>query len=240
MSRITVRKLSHWWEKMRYAPIEVFVFHVVSDVFDERRNKRIDWSQTKEFEDFILSLKTRYRFVPLQEAYRKLRRPWWRRRRYAVLTCDDGDAAVLGVLPFLRKEQIPVTLFINPKYLDGKSRREGYAEDPQYITHDQLWSLSDEWVTVGMHGYEHLDAKKQSVEEFEESVEKCIELLHLHPGFVPFFAYTWGRYTNATQQTLWQKGIVPVLTDGESNYRYRKHYGIGRKPIDSYYWKKYR
>ena len=30
--------------------------------------------------------------------------------------------------------------------------------------------------------------------------------------------------------------VIPVLTDGESNYRY--HLGIGRRPIDSYYLRK--
>ena len=237
VNRLTVKNISRWWDKLCYAPIEVLVFHAVSDTFDERRNKRVDWSQTKEFENFILSLKTKYRFISLQDAYQRLRRPWCRRQPYTVLTCDDGDASILGVMPFLEKEQIPVTLFINPKYLDGKSKREGYAEAPQYITHDQLWELSGNLVSVGMHGYEHTDAKKLSIDEFEKSVDKCIEILGGHPRFVPFFAYTWGRRTEATQQLLRRKGIVPVLTDGETNYRYRKLKGIGRKPIDSYYLK---
>lgn len=222
-------------ERLCCVPIEVFVFHAVSDQFDERMNKRVDWSQTDEFMRHVILLKNKYTFISLEEAYCKLRRQWFRTDRFAVLTCDDGYASVLGVLPFLEREGVPVTLFINPKYLDGISRREGYAEAPQYITHDQLWAIDSPLVTIGMHGYEHDDATKQNVEGFVKSVDKCIEILHTHPHYIPYFAYTWGKYSVVTQQVLENKGIIPVLTDGEPNYRYRQ--GIGRKPMDSSYWK---
>lgn len=217
-------------------PVEVFVFHAVSKEFDERRNKKVDWSQIEDFERRILWLKERYTFISLEEAYKKLRSGGPRFRRYAVMTCDDGYASVLDVLPFMEEEQIPVTLFINPKYLDGVSYREGYVEDPKYITYDQLWALTSPLVTVGMHGYEHDDATKMSTEEFEVSVEKCEEMLQSHPRYIPYFAYTWGRYTDCTQRLLKRKGIVPLLVSGETNYCYEGY--LDRRPIDSIYWDK--
>ena len=223
-------------DKFLYCPIEVFVFHAVSDVFDENVNKKMDWTSTAEFKDTIISLKRQYTFIPLTDAYRRLNRDWFRRRQYAVLTCDDGYRSILAILPFLEEEEIPVTLFINPKYLDGVSRREGYASSPQYILYDQLWSLNSQWITIGMHGYEHVDATKQSIAEFNGSIDSCLNVLCGHPKYIPYFAYTWGRFSNATQQILKKKKIVPVLTDGEPNYRY--HLGIRRKPIDGYYLRK--
>ena len=231
-----VSKIGRRWERLWWAPVEVMVLHSVSDVFDRRRNKPVDWSQTEDFKSHIRSLKSRYTFVSLEEADRRLRQRWRRRERLAVLTSDDGYASVLDVLPFLEEERVPVTLFVNPKYLDGVSRREGYAEEPQYMTHDQLWALTSEWVTVGMHGYEHDDATELSVEAFGESVEKCMAALQPHPRYVPYFAYTWGRYTDATQRLLWQKGIVPVGVGGETNRHYRGM--IDRRPMDSQYWTK--
>ena len=224
-----IGKIRHRIEKFCCSPIEVFVFHAVSDCFDERENKRVDWLQTADFERRILSLKGRFRFISLDMAYCKLRRQWFRRRRYAVLTCDDGYASVLGVLPFLEKECVPVTLFVNPKYLDGVSKRDGYAETPHYISREQLWKLDSGLVTVGMHGYGHDDVTRQSAKEFEESVDKCVEVLQTHPGYIPYFAYTWGRYNDTTQRLLKEKGIVAVFADGESNYRFRR--GIGRKVL---------
>ena len=228
-----VRKIRRKLAKLCCAPIEVFVFHAVSDFFDERENNRMDWSQTEEFEDYIRLLREEYCFISMDEAFNKLRKQWFRKTRYAVLTCDDGYASVLEILPFLEKEGVPVTLFINPKYLDGISKREGYAETPHYITYDQLWALNSPLVSVGMHGYEHDDATLQSKNEFAESVDRCIRILRHHTRYIPFFAYTWGMYSETTQQVLKERDIVPVLTDGEPNYYYR--YGIGRKPIDSSY-----
>ena len=224
-----IGKIKHRIEKLCCSPIEVFVFHAVSDNFDERENKRVDWLQTADFEGRILSLKERYRFISLDEAYHKLRWQWFRMRRYAVLTCDDGYASVLGVLPFLERERVPVTFFVNPKYLDGVSKRDGYATTPHYITREQLWMLDTRLVTVGMHGYRHDDATRQSAGEFEESVNRCVEILRTHPRYIPFFAYTWGRCNDKTQRLLKEKGIVAVFADGESNYRFRQ--GIGRKVL---------
>lgn len=229
-----VNKIVRRLERLWWAPVEVMVFHAVSDKYDSRRNKQVDWSQTDDFTSHIRLLKSRYRFVSLDEADRRLHQRGCRRERLAVLTCDDGYASVLDILPFLESEEVPVTLFVNPKYLDGVSCREGYAEEPQYMTHNQLWSLTSKWVTVGMHGYEHDDATMQSVEEFEQSVERCEEALQSHPRYIPYFAYTWGRYTEATQLLLRQKGIVPVGVEGTPNRHYRGM--IDRRPMDSYYW----
>ena len=230
-----VKKIKHKVGKFFLTPIEVFVFHAVSDSFDERCNKLKDWSQTQDFKNHILWLKKRYRFITLEECYRKLKKQRIRFRHYAVMTCDDGYASVLQVLPFLEEQQVPMTLFINPKYLDGKSKREGYAESPIYITENQLWGLNSSWVTIGMHGYEHLNATKQSKEDFVDSVRKCKEMLQGHPGYIPYFAYTWGLFSEGTQRVLDEMHVVPVLTSGEGNQRFKE--GIDRRPMDSYYWK---
>ena len=146
------------------------------------------------------------------------------------------EVLFIDILPFLEKQQIPVTLFVNPKYLDGVSKREGYTDNPQYILKEDLWNLKSPLITIGMHGYEHNDATRMTKEEFLDSVERCKKNLESHPRYIPYYAYTWGNYSEMTQQVLCEKRIVPVLTDGESNYRYRQ--GIGRKPIDSYYLNK--
>ncbi len=228
-----VRGIAKHANRFLLCPIEVFVFHAVSDNFDERVNERIDWTSTEEFKRNILILKEQYEFIPLLEVCSKLKNDLFRKKRYAALTCDDGFRSVLGILPFLEEQKIPLTIFVNPKYLDGKSKRDGYAEEPQYITMDELLGLTSPLVTIGMHGYEHNDATQMAREEFASSVGRCIEILKLHPHFVYCYAYTWGRYSDMTQQVLREKRIVPVLTDGGTNYRYRQ--GISRKPIDGCY-----
>ena len=193
---VIVRKIVRRLDKLLYCPIEVFVFHAVSDEFDENANKKVDWSSTTDFKNTITMLNSQYTFISLTDAYRRIKHDFFRRKKYAVLTCDDGYYSVLAILPFLEEKKIPITLFINPKYLDGVSKRE----------------------------------------EFYDSTTKCTEILSGHPRYIPYFAYTWGRYTDSTQSMLKRMKIIPVLTDGESNYRY--HLGIGRRPIDSYYLRK--
>jgi peptidoglycan/xylan/chitin deacetylase (PgdA/CDA1 family) len=230
------RRITKRISKFLLCPIEVFVFHAVCDRYDEKLNQRADWTSTDEFKTNILALKDKYHFISLDEAFQKLRRDLIRTINYAVLTCDDGFASVMDILPFLEKQQIPVTLFVNPKYLDGVSKREGYTDNPRYILKEDLWNLKSPLITIGMHGYEHNDATRMTKEEFFDSVERCKKILESHPRYIPYYAYTWGNYSPMTQQVLIEKEVIPVFTDGESNYRYRQ--GIGRKPIDSYYLKK--
>ena len=217
-------------DKVRYAPIEVFVFHAVSETFDEMRNQREDWMSTDMFKRLVSTIGQRYEFISLAEAYWHLRKDVFRRRRYAVLTCDDGFASVLSVLPFVEEQNIPMTLFVNPKYLDGVSHREGYASAPEYITSEQLAAIKSSLVTIGMHGYEHVDATAQSPEEFDGSVRLCEEILKEHPNYIPYFAYTWGRCNASTQKVLSARQLIPVFCDGAVNYRYNG--GISRRTLE--------
>lgn len=220
-------------KKMLLTPIEVFVFHAVSDEYDESLNMRTDWTSTEEFKCRILDYQKQYKFISLAEAYKKLTNDKLRRGRYAVLTCDDGFLSVLNIIPFLEEKRIPVTLFVNPKYLDGVSKREDYVACPRYITKKDLFAIGSEYVSIGLHGYEHNDVTKLTEEEFRDAVNRCEVELSGHPRYIPFFAYTWGKYSEQTQCVLRQKNLIPVFTDGNENYRYVE--GIGRKPIDNYY-----
>lgn len=220
-----IRKLNRIW----FTPIEVLVFHAVSDHFDASKNEMSDWISTKEFKKKITEYKKTHQFISIQDATNRLKKDRFRRKRCVVLTCDDGDKSVLSILPFLQKEDIPITLFINTKYLDGVSIRNNYAEHPEYILKKELFEITSANVTIAMHGYEHLDATRQSYKEFEESISKSIQILSDHPRFAPFFAYTWGRYNEQTQKILFESHIIPVFCDGEDNYRYTK--GISRKPL---------
>ena len=216
-------KIIRKFEKLRFAPIDVFVFHAVSDVYDPERNFRMDWMSTEDFCRTVRAMKKKCQFISLPEAYEKLKKDLFRRKRYAVLTCDDGYASVLSVLPFLEKEQVPLTLFINPVCLEGNYFRDDYKTHPEhlYITDEELRQLDSPWVTVGMHGWEHNDVTKMTTQEFSDSVERCVKALAGHPRYISFYAYTWGRRTEKTQRVLSEKNVVSVLCDGASNYKYK-------------------
>ena len=226
-----LNKIDRRLTQLTLAPIEVFVFHCVSDTFDPSLCQRQDWTPTDYFKHQIQQLKSQYTFIPLPEVYHRLTHDRFRRTKYAALTCDDGNASILSILPFLSSEQVPLTLFINPKYLDGISIRENYCSHPRYITLDQLSAIQSPMVNIAMHGFKHDDCTLMSRTDFDDSVSKCEELLKQHPRYINYYAYTWGKYNDTTQSVLRERNIIPLFCDGASNRRYRD--GISRRCIDT-------
>lgn len=250
MSKLTeiITKIRRKWTKLRLRPIRVFCFHQVSETYNPLAMWECDWTQTELFKRDIMYLQSRgVKFISLQQAHEKLKFDWFRHKKYAVLTADDGYKSLLNILPWLEEQYIPVTLFVNTKYLDGKSwsqineeqaRRVKPDVDMQkdvcpnlYLSKDELRQVAAmQNVTIGMHGHEHLDATEQTKEEFKQNVQQCQDALKDIPHVVPYFAYTWGRYNEATDKVLKDMRLVPVLVNGNKNYTYGGY--IDRLAID--------
>ena len=209
------RKLRRTLKKLRLRPIEVFLFHQVSDAFDPATMKSGDWSQTDQFKANVGKLSARYSWVTLDKAYGMMSKDRIRLRRYAALTSDDGWASLKNILPWLNERKIPVTLFVNPGYFDGRHYREKSTE--RYLSAEEIRSLDSALVSVGLHGWEHVSAVSQTEEEFRESVSKTVAALSEYESYVPYFAYTYGAFDGSRNAVLEEAGLVPVLIDGESN-----------------------
>lgn len=228
-----LNRVRKWTRRIMLRPIRVFVFHHVSDERDPLVSGKSDWTSTDVFRTNLLALKRQYHFISLQDAYSKICHDHLRFRRYAVLTTDDGLQTVWTVWPWLEEQQIPLTCFVNAKYMDGHSYK---AEDPirilredpdadvvevikrQYMSRDQVFQLQSPLISIGSHGNEHLKATSLNEQQFRNNVLKCKEVLETHPCYVPFFAYTWGAHNKITDRVLNDMGLVPVLVDGELNY----------------------
>ena len=217
--------------KLRLQPIRVFCFHQVSDTFDEGSMYRCDWLQTDDFKNKIIDLQDEgYTFISLPDAYKKMQNDVFRCRKYAVLTADDGWESLHNILPWLGERQIPVTLFLNPAYFDGKHYREKKGE--RYFLQNEIEHLYEKYplLTIGSHGMEHKDATKLSVEEFSKSLRNSIDLLQKLPNYVPFYAFPYGKYTNKSISIVNSMGVVPVLVSGGKNYNTKKIY-LDREPL---------
>lgn len=234
--------------KLRLRPIRVFCFHHVSDEYDPLTMWECDWTQTDVFKKNILSLKkSGHEFISLVEAQEKFKHDWFRTQKYAVLTVDDGYKSILNILFWLEEQKIPITLFINTKYLDGQSWSEINEEQAKrakpdvdmlqdvcpslYLSMDELEEIAiSPYVTIGMHGHEHLDATKQTIEDFRKNVEQCKDVLQNIPHVIPYFAYAWGKHNAETDKVLKDMGLIPVLVNGTKNYSYEGY--IDRMAID--------
>lgn len=203
--------------KLWLQPIRVYCLHHVCATFDENSMVACDWIQIDEFKNKVQSMQRNgVEFITLAEAYRYISHDWIRSKKYAVITFDDGYASLKEILPWLEERYIPATLFINGKYLDGKSYRKNPKE--QYLTKEEIFALNTPMVEIGSHGWEHTDASVVTEREFAESMGTNIRLLSTHPRYIPFHAYTWGRHTDVTDKQLEEMHLVPVLIDKMKNY----------------------
>ena len=204
---------------MRLQPICVFCLHHVCEQFDADTMYPCDWMALDEFKKKINELRNQgYQFISITDAYEHLRKDWFRCEKYAVLTFDDGYKSLQEVLPWLEEQQIPATLFINGKYLDGKSYRENPKE--QYLTYDELFALTSPMIEIGHHGWEHTAASEMTEEELFESLQKNTEILSAHPRYIPFWAYTWGKHIESNDKCLLVNVIIPILIEGNKNYKW--------------------
>lgn len=214
---VLLKNINRKWLHLRFKPIHVFCLHHVSNAFDAESMNKGDWMQIDNFKRKVLDLqRDGLKFISLTEAYNKIINDKFRNHKYAVLTFDDGYASLKEILPWLEEQQISATLFINGKYLDGKSYRDNPKE--QYFTKEELFALTSPFIEIGSHGWTHLDASKISADEFKLIIEQNIKLLQTHPRYVPFHAYTWGRHNGMNDTILQSKNIIPVYMNGMKNY----------------------
>lgn len=218
-----------FWEKvrrkllrMRLKPIRVFCFHQVSDVFEPDIMRKCDWISLDYFKNTILKLRNNgYLFISLNECLDHLKNDRVRIKKFAVLTADDGHASLLNVLPWLVENEIPITLFVNSKYTDGYSYRESIKE--KYLTTTDLEHiLKYKEVTIGSHGFDHIDANNVSRQEFSKNIDKDLCVLNnilqkVDRDYVQFFAYPWGRHNCDSDIIVVEKGLIPVMMDGMDN-----------------------
>lgn len=250
MSKLTdiIAKICRKWTKFRLRPIRVFCFHQVSETYNPLAMWECDWTPTELFKRNIMYLQSRgVKFISLQQAHEKLKFDWFRHKKYAVLTADDGYKSLLNILPWLEEQRIPITLFVNTKYLDGKSwsainEEQARRVKPEvdmlrevcpnlYLSVEELKKVAAmPNVTISLHGHEHLDATEQTIEDFKRNVQLCQDALKDVPHVLPYFAYTWGKHDVETDKILKGMGLTPVLVNGTKNYKNVKY--IDRLAID--------
>lgn len=205
--------------KLWLQPIRVFCFHQVSDAFDESTMYPDDWMKTDDFKHAIEKLQHEgCVFISLKEAYDYICNDWVRRKKYAVLTADDGWASQMNVLPWLNERHIPIMLFLNPAYLDGKHFRE--RETEKYLTEKEVQQIYKQYslVTFGSHGWEHVNNSKMDALTFLNNFKKAKEALTAYDVSSYFYAYPNGQYSTITDALLRQLKMCPVRADGEYNF----------------------
>lgn len=227
-----LNKIQKKWTKLRLQPIRVFCFHQVSETFDPNVYCKPDWIPMDYFRNFIEKLQSEgYEFITLEAAHHHIKNDKVRRKKYAVLTADDGLKCQLELVPWLEVHHIPITLFVNVDTLAGdvcgRPMKEHFkieSKEEEILHAKQLYFDSKDLetvshvVSIGMHGINHNEVTHMSDEEFKIAVKECKEKIGVFEKYIPFYAYTFGKYTLNTDAILHSANVVPVLTDGLGNY----------------------
>ena len=150
-------KIRRKLKKLFLQPIRVFCLHHVCEIYDSESMYPCDWMELVKFKQKINALRVQgCHFISLKEAYTHLKNDLFRKKKYVVLTFDDGYKSLTEILPWLEEQNIPVTLFINGKYLDGKSYHD--VEKESYLTYNELFSLNILHSICFLHPIYNLDS----------------------------------------------------------------------------------
>lgn len=219
--------------KLRLQPIRVYCLHHVSDTYDASYMWECDWTNTDVLKQRIIDLQKKgYTFISLPEAHEMLKYDWFRSKRYAVLTADDGFRTLINILPWLIEHMIPITLFVNPKYIiDGgigenvlnRLHQSGgtISNSELYLNMVDINAFQSPLVTYAYHGYEHKDESKIDNTVFIKNLEECIESMHLKfPNIIQYYAHPYGITKAGNDDILCNKGITPIYINGKKNYAY--------------------
>ena len=208
--------------KLRLQPVHVYCLHHVCEVFDANSMNKSDWMQINKFKNRITAMRHNgVEFISLKEAYYHILHDTLRTHKYAVLTFDDGYASVKEILPWLKEQHIPATLFITGKYLDGKSYRSNPQE--KYLTYDEVFSMKNPLFEIANHGWEHTDLRGMTMDGFISDVKQNIDVLSKHPNYIPFWAYPYGIHADVTDEFLRNNGLTPLYVDAGVNYNSVAH-----------------
>lgn len=233
MSKLTeiVAKIRRNWTKIRLQHIRVFCFHHVSEAYDASYMWEEDWSNTDVLKNFINGLQQNgYTFISLPVAHAKLTNDIYRNHKYAVLTADDGFKTLLNIVPWLIEQNIPITLFVNPKYIledgIGENVQERLDETKCAKTNEEIYlkksdidAINSPLVTIAYHGYEHLDEWKMDEHAFVQNVEQCERALQELPlEVIPYYAHTYGHAKAVYNSILASKRLTPVHVSDGANY----------------------
>lgn len=154
----------------------IFLFHHISVAPEIQRSGSL--LNTEFFYDLI------NRFSQYGTIENVIQKP---QRKKVAVTFDDGLSDVYNIAyPFLKKKNVPFTVFIVLDFIDK----------PGFITSSQLLEMaSDPIVTVGSHGISHAVLPGLSmVDKKKEIICSQAILENIIHKKVDFFAYSHGQY----------------------------------------------
>lgn len=199
---------------MRALPPLALAFHGVSDV-PLRRDPQGLFVSPDELRRHLTRLREwDYRLVTFGELASLASRR--RADAHAALTFDDGLVDNLETLvPLLREEQVPATVFVVSGWL---GEPYPWADWTRIVTREELRELAAS-VEIGAHSTKHDDLSALSFEDARDDLAASKRALEDVVGPVETAAYPFGRASEATIRACREAGFAAACRiSGEGSW----------------------
>lgn len=197
--------LRRYWQSVltgsnRY-PISILFYHRVADTCPN------PWTiSTREFQRQIDWLQKHFDIIPLAEVQNRM--ATGNCRPAVALTFDDGYADnCLTAIPYLVRNQIPATYFVNNHFIQSgepfpHDQALGQPLDPNGVESLRLMSRSG--IEIGAHTRNHVDLGMVTDPDilFDEVVTARDELEDLIEAPVRYFAFPYGQRENLNDEVI--------------------------------------
>jgi peptidoglycan/xylan/chitin deacetylase (PgdA/CDA1 family) len=171
-------------------------------------------------------LRANRRVSPLRDALPRLDGAGLLPRGEAVLTFDDGFAALHEhALPVLAREQLPATVFLVAQTLTAAGRPVDWVDTPgteplRTLTLDQVLEMQDAGIDFQSHSWAHRDLTELSEEECVRDLEDSRELLSDLLGRpVTLLAYPRSRHNSVVRRAAAKAGYTHAFSLPEQRER---------------------
>ena len=136
------------------------------------------------------------------------------------ISVDDADKSFYEIgWPKFKKNQIPVTLFVNTSTI--------HKNNKNYLNWDQIRELRDDGVSIGAHSHNHFHMSKLSIKEIKKEIEISNNIFLKELGEIPsLFAYPYGE---ANQK------MMDLLKEYKFKVAFGQHSGVINETSNLYY-----
>ena len=141
-------------------------------------------------------------------------------KKSIALTVDDAYESFYSIAwPYLKENNIPVTLFVSTESVD---------QNPGgYMSWDQIRNFVSEGGIVGQHTASHLHMPLNDIGYVENDIVRSQKIFLKELGYIPkHFAYPYGEASSE---------IIDLLNDFGINYAFGQHSGVVSKESNKMY-----
>ncbi|MGJ8592698.1 MAG: polysaccharide deacetylase family protein [Aquaticitalea sp.] len=209
--------------------LPILMYHNVSKNQSDSHGLTIsEHSLEKQFEYLVNEGYQTFHFSELQDFDSNHPLP----KKSVIITFDDVYVNQLEfAYPLLKKYNLKATFFIPFKFVDGVDSWNSDSE--KIMSVEQLKSLEERIIELGLHSFNHHNYKEMSIEEVDSDFGACFDFIEKHQLPVnAILAYPYGKYPRKNPE---QTEFFKCLQNNQITYGLRIGNRVNSFPFKNNY-----